>query len=79
MVSFDASRSSLLIVSVEDGLQTRVPIDGSDQVWLPDFSPDGLIVASVVVDDAGRLVVMDSDGSDQMAVYDGDGVFHHAE
>jgi Tol biopolymer transport system component len=77
--SFDAGRSSLLLVSVESGLQTRVPIEDSDQVWMPDYAPDGRIVASVVLGDVGRLVVMEADGSDQQVIHEDAAIFHHAE
>jgi Tol biopolymer transport system component len=75
----DASRSDLLIVSVENGSQTRIPIDGTDQVWMPDFAPDGRLVISLVSDDVGRLVVMNADGTEQTSLYEGEAIFHHAE
>jgi TolB protein len=78
VVSFDAARSDLLVVSV-DGAQTRIPIDGSDQVWMPDFAPDGRVVASVVSGETGRLVVMNADGTDPAVLYEGAGIFHHAD
>lgn len=77
--SVDAGRSDLLIVSVDGKGQTRVPIDGSDQVWMADFAPDGRIVATVVTGEVGQLVVMNPDGSGQTVVYQDDGIFHHAE
>ena len=79
VTGFDAGRSSLLMVSVADGLQTRVPIEGADQVWMPDFAPDGRIVASVVIDEVGHLVVMDPDGGNQAVIHDDAAIFHHAE
>ena len=79
VTSFDASRSDLLLVSVDDGSQTRISVEGSDQVWMPDYAPDGRIVASVVTGEVGRLVVMDADGTDQRVVHEDAAVFHHAE
>jgi Tol biopolymer transport system component len=77
--SFDASRSDLVIVSVENGSQTRIPIEGTDQAWMPDFAPDGRLVISLVSDDMGRLVVMNADGTEQTPLYEGEEIFHHAE
>ncbi len=76
---FDASRSDLMIVSAESGSQVRIPIDGTDQVWMPDFAPDGRLVVSMVTDDVGRLVVMNADGTEQGTVYEGEAIFHHAD
>jgi len=79
VVSFDAGRSDLLLVSVDGGAQTRLPIEGSDQVWMPDAAPDGRIVVSVVVGEVGRLLVMNPDGSDQRVVFEDTSIFHHAD
>ncbi|MDP9494643.1 MAG: hypothetical protein M3P87_05320 [Actinomycetota bacterium] len=75
----DAGRSFLLLVSVENGHQTRIPIEGSEQVWMPDYSPEGRIVVTVVTDDVGRLVVMDADGSNQEVIREDAALFHHAD
>lgn len=75
----NAGRSELLIVSSDGSTQTRIPVEGSDQVWLPDFADDGRMAMSVVVDDGGRLVVAQGDGSDQRILHEGPEWFHHPE
>ncbi len=75
----DTGRSELLMVSSDGSLQARIPVEGSDQVWLPDFADDGRIAMSVVVGDTGRLVVTQGDGSDQRVLYEGPESFHHPE
>ncbi|HVR33500.1 MAG TPA: hypothetical protein VMS74_12450 [Acidimicrobiia bacterium] len=75
----DPGRSDVVLVSADGATHTRIPIDGSDQAWMPDLAADGRIVASVVVGETGRLVVMEPDGSGQRVIYEGEGFFHHAE
>ncbi|HEY7469724.1 MAG TPA: hypothetical protein VIC07_09405 [Acidimicrobiia bacterium] len=79
VASFDAGRSELLMASADGNAQIRIPIDGADQVWLPDFAEDGRIVMSVVTGDTGRLVIMNGDGSDQQVLHEGPERFHHPE
>lgn len=77
--ALDAGRSDLATVRADGGPQSRIRIEGADQVWLPDYSDDGRIVISVVTGETGRLVTMARDGSDQVVLYEGPGLFHHAE
>lgn len=75
----DADRSDLLFVSPETGHQIRVPLDDTDQAWMPDFAPDGRMVASIVIDDNGQLVTMDEHGVVQQVLHQGSELFHHAD
>jgi hypothetical protein len=77
--AISANRSDLLIVSADGRQQTRVPVEGSEQVWMPDFSADGRIVVGVISEDVTRLVVMDADGSNQRVIHEGEGRFPHAD
>lgn len=77
--NLDTARSDLVMVSIDGNHQTRIPIDGSDQVWMPDFAPDGHLLATIVADDTGRLVVMGRDGSGQRVLYEGPGIFQHGD
>lgn len=75
----DLGRSDLVLVSADGATQTRIPIEGSDQGWMPDVAADGRIVMSVVVDETGRLVVMNADRSMPRVIHEGESLFHHSE
>ncbi len=75
----DLGRSDLVLVSADGTTQTRVPIEGSDQEWMPDVATDGRMVMSVVVGEVGRIVVMEADGSMPRVIHEGETLFHHAE
>jgi Tol biopolymer transport system component len=75
----DATRSDLILVDAHSGAQTRIPLLEADQVWMPDYGPDGRLVVSMATGDVGSLVVMNPDGSGQQVIYEGSALFHHAD
>lgn len=78
-VSLDHGRSDLALVGVDGSGQTRVQIEGADQVWLPDYADDGRLAVSMATGDTGKLVIVAADGSGQTVIHEGAGLFHHAE
>jgi Tol biopolymer transport system component len=75
----DTGRSDIVFVSADGTTQTRISIEGAEQGWMPDVAADGRIVASAVVGETGRLVVMEADGSMPRVIHEGEAFFHHSE
>lgn len=73
-----AERSSLLLVDMESGTQTRIPAE--DDTWLPAVLPDGSAIVATVWSggDESTLVKMNLDGSDRQVLWSGPGRFNHA-
>lgn len=78
VVSAGAERSSLLLVDLQTGAQTRLPAE--DDMWLPTVLPDGSAVVVTVWSggDESSLVKLSLDGSDQQVLWTGAGRFNHA-
>lgn len=75
-----ADRSSLLLVDGDGRSQTRMPLDLGENVWLPDYFPDGeRVVVSVATGETGSLYMMGLDGSDPRLLFEGEGIFHHPQ
>jgi TolB protein len=75
-----ADRSSLLLVEADGRSQTRVPLDVAENVWLPDFFPDGSrMVVSTSNGETGALYILDRETWEATRLWEGTGAFHHPE
>jgi Tol biopolymer transport system component len=75
-----AERSSLLLVEANGRSQTRVPLDVAENVWLPDFFPDGSrLVVSTSNGETGALYIIDRETWEATKLWEGSGEFHHPE
>jgi hypothetical protein len=75
-----AQQSSLLVVDSEGLTQTRVPLSVGENVWLPDFFPEGNRMAVSASDgENGAIYILDSETWEARLLWEGVGAFNHAE
>ena len=75
-----AERSALLVVDAGGITQPRVPLSIGENVWLPDFFPDGNRMAVSASDgDTGAIYILDTESWRARLLWEGVGAFNHAE
>jgi Tol biopolymer transport system component len=75
-----AQQSSLLVVDAEGVTQTRVALSVGENIWLPDFFPNGNRIAVSASDgETGGIYILDTETWEARLLWEGVGAFNHAE